>query len=80
MGDRHKRAAARDCAQASSYKEKRSQSGQLASQASQALPQPRKSLRGSVEITGPDVASSKFCDTTTKAPHKAVARAAACLL
>ena len=25
---------------------------------------------GSVEITGPDVASSKFCDTTTKAPHK----------
>ena len=27
-------------------------------------------LPGSVEITGPDVASSKFCDTTTKAPHK----------
>lgn len=39
--------------EASSYKEKRSQSG-------------------SVEITGPDVASSKFCDTTTKAPHKVV--------
>jgi len=39
--------------EASSYKEKRSQSG-------------------SVEISGPDVASSKFCDTTTKAPHKVV--------
>lgn len=39
--------------EASSYKEKRSQSG-------------------NVEITGPDVASSKFCDTTTKAPHKVV--------
>lgn len=38
--------------EASSYKEKRSQSG-------------------SVDITG-ELASSKFCDTTTKAPHKVV--------
>ncbi|CAJ1330470.1 unnamed protein product, partial [Effrenium voratum] len=32
----------------------------------------QRSQSGAVEISGPDVASSKFCDTTTKAPHKVV--------